>query len=146
MDQLQSCIKLVREIFRSAAVVSERRDGRQHVLIAALTSETRLHAPYRNQRPWRDAVALLDGCEECGLRLLERAAARNDGRGSTLGEKLIKRQTEASLTAVGGDRSRRIVRLHQGSGRRSANALRPRLLLNSLFQASKPAAELPHCA
>jgi hypothetical protein len=84
-------------------VVGKSGDGRQGVLIAVLTSEGRLHPPDGQERPRRGAVALLDGCEERRLGLLQRATARDNGRGTALGEKLVERQAKASLAAIGGD-------------------------------------------
>ena len=95
IDQLQRRIELLGEIFRAAAVVGKRRDRGQHVLVAALAAEAGLHAPDREQRPWRHAVALLDRREQRALRLLQRAAARDDGRGAALGEELIEREAES---------------------------------------------------
>jgi hypothetical protein len=71
---------------------------------------------------------LLDGCEERGLGLLQPATARDDGRGPTLGKKLIERQAEASLAAVGGDRRGSIVRLHQRRDAGAADSFCPRLI------------------
>ena len=119
IDQCQGCVELLGEKGRPAAVIGERRHGRQSVLIPALPPEARLHSPNGQERPRRDAVALLDGREECRMGLLERAPARDDGRAAALGEKLIERQTEASLAAVGRDGRSRIVGRHEGcDGRR----------------------------
>ena len=85
-----------------------------------------LHAPDREQRPRRHAVALLDRSKHRALRLLQRAAARDDGRRAPLGEKLIERQLKAALAAVGIDGRLRVVRRHQGRDGRGADALGPR--------------------
>jgi hypothetical protein len=61
------------------------------------------------------------------LRLLHRTSARNDRRPAPLGEKLIEREVEAALAAVGIDGRLRIVRRHQGRDGRGADALGPRL-------------------
>src|ERR1700738_4885320 len=90
----ESCIELIREISRAAAVIGESRDGRQNILIPALTSKARLHSPDGQERPRRDAIALLDGCEECGVGLLECASSRHDRWAPALSQKLIKRQTK----------------------------------------------------
>ena len=73
--------------------------GNQNMLSSIAT----LAYDYRDQRPRRDAVALLDGCEQGGLGLLQPAPASDDRRGPALGEELIERETKASLAAVGGD-------------------------------------------
>src|SRR4051812_3163841 len=74
IDQLQRRVKMLGEIFRAPAVIGERRDRRQHVLVAALAAEPGLHPPDREQRSWRHAIALLDRSEQRALRRLERAA------------------------------------------------------------------------
>ena len=51
IDELQRRVELFREELRTTAVVGERRDRGEHVLIAALAAEAGLHAPDRNQRP-----------------------------------------------------------------------------------------------
>ncbi len=114
--------------FRPPAVVGERGDRRQHVLIAALAAETGLHPPDRDQRPRRDAVALLDRREQRGLGLLQRTSARDDGRGAALGEKLHR---ATGRNCAGRDRprwSRCVIRLHQGADGRGADAFGPGLL------------------
>ena len=83
------------------------------MLIAALPPEPCLHSPDRQERPGGNAEALLNGGEECRMRLLERAPARDDGRAATLSEKLLERQTEAPLSTVSPDGRRRIGRCHE---------------------------------
>src|SRR6266702_7260903 len=114
IDQRQSCVELLGEIGRAAAVVSESWDSRQSVLIPARSPEARLHSPYGQQRPRRYAVALLDGGEQCRIGLLECATARGDGRTAAPGEKLIERQAHAPLVTVSGDSCARIASRHQG--------------------------------
>ena len=65
-----------------------------------LPPEARLHSPNGQERPRRDAEALLDGRKECRIGLLERAPARDDGRAATLSEKLIERQMAAMVAVV----------------------------------------------
>src|SRR5882672_12845342 len=60
IDQCQSCIELLGEIGRATAVIGESGYGRQNVLIPACGAESRLHSPDGQQRPRRDAKALLD--------------------------------------------------------------------------------------
>ena len=60
-------------------------------------------------------------------RLLQRASARDDGGGVALGKKLVKRQSEAPLAAIGSDGRSRIVCGHQGRCCRGTNALASRL-------------------
>src|ERR1700722_14981834 len=60
IDQLQRRVKLVGEIIRPPAVIGERSDRGEHVLVAALAAKTSLHSPDREQRPWWHAIALLD--------------------------------------------------------------------------------------
>ena len=97
-------------------------------MIPAVGPEPRLHSPNGQERPRRDAVALLDGREQCRMGLLERAPARDDGRAATLGEKLIQRQTEAPLATVSRDGCRRVVRRHEGCDTGRADALSPRFI------------------
>src|SRR6266540_7354244 len=104
IDQCQSCVELLGEIGRPTAVIGESSHSRQSVLIPARPPEARLHSTNGQERPRRDAEALLDGREQCRIGLLERAPARDDGRAAALGEKLIERQTEASLATVSRDR------------------------------------------
>src|SRR6185437_1553404 len=61
---------LVGKICRTAAIIGERCDRGEHVLIAALAAEARLHPPDRDQRPRRHAVALLDRGEQRRVFLL----------------------------------------------------------------------------
>src|ERR1700687_3987329 len=126
IDQLQRRIKLLGEVLRAAAIVGERRDRREHVLISALASKTRLHPPDGDERARRHAVALLNGSKQRSLRLLQCASTRDDRRGAALGEKLVERQAKTSLAAVGGDGRAGIVRRHQGRDGRGADAFRPR--------------------
>jgi hypothetical protein len=145
IDQLQRRVKLVGEIFRPPAVIGECCDRGEHVLIAALAAETRLHAPDGDERPGRHAVALPNGFEHCRLRLLQRAAARDDGGSAALGEKLIERERKTPLTAIGRDRRARVIRRHQSRDARSADALGSRLtgeLLFPRFKTARPAAAL----
>ena len=92
---------MLSEIGAPTAVIRESSHSRQGVLIAALTPEGGLQSPNRQERPRWDAVTLLDGGEECRVRLLECTPTRHNGRAAALGEKLIQRQTEASLAPVG---------------------------------------------
>src|SRR5262249_7593238 len=100
IDQGQSGVKLLGEISRPTAVIGESSRSRQKVLSPGRIADPRFHSPNGQERPRRDAVALLNGGKEGSLRLLERASARDDGRAAALGEKLIERQTEAPLAAV----------------------------------------------
>ncbi len=83
------------------------------MLVAVHVAEAGLHAPDRDQRSRRNAIALLDLREHGGLRDLEFASARYDGRSAALGEKLLEGQTEAMLPAIGADRGGGIVGAHQ---------------------------------
>ena len=67
IDELERGDKLLGEIGRPAAVIGERRHGRERVLIAGDVAEARLHAPDGQERPGRNAVALLDRGEERGF-------------------------------------------------------------------------------
>src|ERR1700730_14535389 len=128
IDQCQSCVELLGEIGRSTAVISESRHRRQSVLIPARPSEARLHSPNGQERPRRDAEALLDGRQQCRIGLLECAPARDDGRTAAFGEKLIERQTHAPLVTVSSDGCSRIVSRDEGCERGSADALSPRFI------------------
>src|SRR5215217_5105208 len=121
IDQRQRRVELVGEIGAAPAVIGEGRNRREDVLVAALGAEGGLHAPDREQRPRRHAVALLDLREQRGVRLLERAPARNDRRAAALGQELVERQPEAALAAVGGDRRRGIVGAHERRDGRGAD-------------------------
>ena len=114
IDQLQRRIKLFGEIVGTPTVVGERRNRGEHVLVAALASETCLHAPDGDERTRRHAIALLKRCKQRGVGLLHCAPARDDARCAPLGKELIERQTKTSLAAIGGDGRRRIIRRHQG--------------------------------
>src|SRR2546429_164645 len=103
IDQCQSCVELLGEIGRATAVIGESSHSRQNVLVPARPPEARLHSPNGQEWPRRDAEALLDGREECGVGLLERAPARDDSRAAALSEKLIERQTEAPLATISRD-------------------------------------------
>ena len=145
IDQLQRRVKVLGEIGRPPAVIGQRRDRREHVLVAALAAKTRLHPPDREQRPRRHAVALLNGSKHRSLRLLQRTPARDDGRPAALGEKRIERERKTALAAVGVDGRLRVVRRHQGRDGRGADALGPRLageLLLPGVEAGGPAAAL----
>src|SRR5205823_8024344 len=107
-------VELVRKILRPPAIVGERCNRREHVLISALSAKSRLHSPDRDQRPRWHAIALLDRCEQSALRLLQCASARDDGRSTALDEKLFERQTKTSLAAIGGDGCARVARSHPG--------------------------------
>ena len=101
------------------------------------------------QRSRRDAIALLDGCEQAPPGIASaRSPARDDGRGAALGEELIERQAKASLAAIGSNGRARVVRSHQSSDARGADAFlaRPSAARRLAFQASKPADVPPHCA
>ena len=128
VDQFQRSIKLVCEIIRPPAIVSERCDGGEHVLIAALAAEGALHAPDRNQWPRRHAIALLDRSEQRGVPLLHAAAARHDRSRAALDHELIERELETMQAAIGVDSRLRVVRRQQGRDTGRADALRPRLL------------------
>jgi hypothetical protein len=127
IDQLQRRVEVFGEIGRAPAVIGERRDRGEHVLIAALAAEPGLHSPDGEQRPRRYAVAALNGSKQRALRCLELPPFRNDGRSSPLGEKLVKREIETALAAVGIDGRLRVVRRHQGLDGRGTDALGPRL-------------------
>ena len=99
---------------RPAAVIGQGRYGGQGVLVPALAPEGCFHAPDRQERTWRDAIALLDGGKQGCIRLLERAPARHDGRAAALGEKLIKGQAKAFLATVSRDGCGRIGRVQKG--------------------------------
>ncbi len=113
VDQAQRSIELIGEIGRAPAIVGKRGDCRQSVLGAAHMPKAGFHSPNCQQRPRRHAVALLDRGEHGGIRLLERAPARYDGRRAPLGHELLKRQAEASLSAIGRYGCIRIVGAHQ---------------------------------
>src|SRR6267378_2262550 len=85
--------KLLGEKLGPAAGVCESCNDRQHVLIAALTSEARLHSPDGEEPPRWDAVSLLNRSEQRGLGLLQSASASDDGRSPAFREKLVERQT-----------------------------------------------------
>src|SRR6516165_5064616 len=108
IDQRQSRIQLLSEIGSPAAIIGEGRNRRQNVLIPARPTEAGLHPPNGQQWPGWDAKPLLDGGEECGIRLLERTTASDDGRAAALGEKLIERQAEASLATISSNGCSRI--------------------------------------
>jgi hypothetical protein len=127
IDQLQRRVKVLGKIGRPPAVVSQRRDRREHVLIAALAAKARLHSPDGDERARRHAVALLNGSKQRCLRLLQRTSARDDGRSTALGEKLIEREVKTSLAAIGGDGRAGVVRCHQGRDGRGADAFCSRL-------------------
>src|SRR5262249_27878722 len=77
--------------------------------------------------------------KECGIRLFERPPAGNDGPSAALGEKLIERQTETSLAAIGRNRCGRIRCRRQGCDGRGADTLCPRFtgkLRRPRFEAS----------
>src|SRR5215472_5836929 len=133
IDQCQSGIKLLGEIRRPTAVIGESSHGRQSVLIPARPPETRLHSPNGQERPRWHAEALLDGREECCIGLLERTAARDDGRAAALGEKLIERQTEAPLATVSRDGCSRIGGRHEGCEGGAADALSSRFISELLL-------------
>src|SRR5258708_10886362 len=128
IDQCQCCVELLGEIGRATAVISESSHGRQSVLIAARPSKPRLHSPDGQEWPRRDAIALLDGREECRIGLLECAPARDNGRTAAFGEKLIERQMHAALVTVSGDGCTRIGGRHDGSDGGSADALSLRFI------------------
>src|SRR5215203_2892636 len=114
-------------------------------MIPAVGPKARLHSPNGEERPRRDAVALLDGREQCRMGLLERAPARDDGRAATLSEKLIERQTEAPLATISRDGCSRIGGRHEGCDGGGADALSPRFigeLLLPRLEASRRAATL----
>ena len=115
VDQRQSRVELVGEIGRPPAIIGKRGDSRQSVLITVNFSEARFHSPDCQKRPRRHAVVLLDRREHCRARLLQRAPARDDGRGASLGHKLLKGQTEASLATIRRDGRGRIAGPHQGA-------------------------------
>ena len=64
LDEVQCRIELIGEIVGAAAVKRQRRDGRKRVFLAHEAAETGFHAPDRDDRAGRDAVAALDRIEE----------------------------------------------------------------------------------
>jgi hypothetical protein len=54
IDQLQCRVELLGKELGTAAVVGERCNRRQHVLVAALAAEACLHSPDRDRRTGRD--------------------------------------------------------------------------------------------
>src|SRR5262249_12337832 len=111
----------------------------QRILVAVLTAEGRLHAPDRDQRPGRHAIALLDARKQRALALLQRTAARHDGGSAALGQKLIERQFETSLAPVRRNRCARIVRRRHGGEAGRADARRARLAGELLLPALEAA-------
>src|SRR5262249_50178099 len=97
----------------------------EHVLVAALGAKARLHAPDRQQRPRRHAVALLDRGKQRTLRVLELPTLGDDGGGAALGEEAFERKVETALAAVGIDGGLRVVRRHQGLNGGGADAFCP---------------------
>ena len=89
------------ETWKQEFAAEARGKGIGASAIAALASKAGLHAPYRDQRPRRHAIALLDRCKQRSLRLLERTAAGDDGRGAALGEELVERQAKTALATIG---------------------------------------------
>src|SRR6185369_18074923 len=79
------------------------------------------------QRPWRHAVAFANGSEQRALRRLQLPPLRDDRRSPALGEKLVERETETALAAVGVDGRLRVVRRHQRLDGAGADALGLRL-------------------
>ena len=65
------------------------------------------------------------------------APLRDDGRSPALGEKLIEREIETALAAVGIDGRLRVVRRHQGLDGAGADALGPRLAGEFLLPGGK---------
>jgi hypothetical protein len=63
IHQCQSCVELFSEICCPTAVMGESGYSRQNVLIPARPPKARLHSPNGQERPRRDAEALLDGRE-----------------------------------------------------------------------------------
>src|SRR5579859_3551270 len=139
IDQLQRRVKLLGEIFRPPAVIGERRDRGEHVLVAALAAEAGFHSPDREQRPRRHAVALLDRSKQRALRLLQAAPARDNAGGPALGEKRFERERKTALAAIGVDGCAGIVRPHQRRDARGADALGASLLGGLLLPGLEPA-------
>ena len=113
IDQGQRGVELVGEVFRTAAIVGERRHRGERVDVAADGAEAGLHAPDRQERARRHAVALLDRVEEGRVLLLQSPAPLDDGRAAALGEELVQRQLEAVLAPVRRDGGGRVGRVLQ---------------------------------
>ena len=74
------------------------------MLLAQEAAETGFHAPDRDDRAGRYAVAVFDRIEEGGVLRLHLLAARNDRLAATLLHELVEREFEALLATVGADR------------------------------------------
>src|SRR5690606_23812434 len=108
IDELESGIELAGEVFGTAAVIGQRCDSRQRVLLAEIGAEAGFHAPDGDQRAGRNAITLLDRREESGVLLLLGAAALDDGVRAALLHEVFKGELEALLIAVGIDGGLRI--------------------------------------
>src|SRR5690606_1957793 len=78
LHELQRRIELIGEEFRATAVIGERCDGRDGVFLAEEAAEAGFHAPDRQERTGRHAIAAFDALEEGGVLLLQALAAADD--------------------------------------------------------------------
>lgn len=122
VDQLERGVKLIGEILRPPAVIGERRHGGERMLIAMHRAETRFHAPNRQERARRHAIAALDRGEEGGLRMFELAPARDDGRGAALRHEGFQREMKTLLAAIRADRRGIVMGVHESVDARGADA------------------------
>ena len=144
----QGVDKLLAEIFGAAAVIGERRDGAEDVVLAGIGAEVAFEAPERDENRRRNAVLLLDLGENRrmtlhhDLRVLH--AMTGDHTVGELQEALLKHL----LIAVALDDLGR--ELHVGNGRihhGGADALRDRVLaevLHPAFEAGAVATAVMH--
>src|SRR5690606_28713517 len=103
------CIELVGEIFAAAAIIGERRDSRQSVLLAEIGAEAGFHTPDHEQRTGWNAITLFDRGKESCVLLLLCPATLDDGIGAALLHELFKGELEALLVAVSIDGCLRVL-------------------------------------
>ena len=97
VDQLERRDGMRREELRAAAIIGERHDCRNSVLLAHGGAEAGLHAPDGEQHPGGHAVGSLDLVEECCVRLLERTALGNDRGPAASSHEGVDRAAESLL-------------------------------------------------
>src|SRR5690606_2670065 len=131
--ELQGRDDLAGEEFRAAAVISQRCRGRNDVLVAEEAAKIGFHAPDRQQRASRHAVAFFDLRKQLRVLLLDLTALAHDLRRATPFHELVQRQLEALLATIGLDRRRVVAGAVKRRERALAKAARLRMLTELRF-------------
>ena len=107
VDQLQRPDGMRVKEVRAAAIIGQRHDGRNGILLAHGGAEAGFHAPDGQQDAGRHAIAALDLVEQSRVRLLQRAALGDDrGRAAALHERFDRAAESLVDGAVDLDRIR----------------------------------------